>query len=100
VAIAAPAVKPPETKTCKVTFVFLEPNAKRVAVCGAFNGWAANAAPMTRRPDGLWETTLALAPGRYEYKFLVDGIWIPDPAARENVWNYHGTLNSVVEVRA
>jgi 1,4-alpha-glucan branching enzyme len=55
---------------------------------------------MKRHTDGHWETTAALAPGRYQYKFLIDGQWIPDPLARENVRNYHGTLNSVVEVRA
>ncbi|HZR17456.1 MAG TPA: glycogen-binding domain-containing protein [Verrucomicrobiae bacterium] len=41
-----------------------------------------------------------LAPARYENKFVVGGEWIPDPLARENVWNHHGTLNSVLEVRA
>jgi hypothetical protein len=48
---------------------------------------------------GHWETTVALAPGRYQYKFVVDGEWIPDLLAQENVWNEHGSLNSVVEVR-
>jgi len=55
---------------------------------------------MKRDEGGHWETTAALAPGRYEYKFVVGGEWIPDPLARENVWNCHGTLNSVIEVRA
>ena len=55
---------------------------------------------MQLQEDGHWETTIALAPGRYEYKFVVDGQWLPDPLAHENVWNQHGTLNSVVEVRA
>ena len=55
---------------------------------------------MERAQDGSWETTVALAPGRYQYKFVVDGQWMPDPRARENVPNQHGTLNSVVEVRA
>jgi len=54
---------------------------------------------MNRQNGGLWETSLALPPGRYEYKFVVDGQWLPDPNAHENVFNAHGTLNSVVEVR-
>lgn len=85
--------------TVKVTFALLEPEAKQVAVCGDFNGWASGATPMKRHEGGHWEATVALAPGRYEYKFLLDGHWIPDPLAHENVWNYHGTLNSVIEVR-
>jgi hypothetical protein len=84
----------------KVTFVLLEPYAKQVSLCGDFNRWASDATPMKRQGDGRWETTVALAPGRHEYKFRVDGQWIPDPIAREHVWNRHGTLNSVVEVRA
>jgi hypothetical protein len=86
--------------TCNVQFELMEPTAKRVALCGEFNHWATHAIPLTRGPDGRWTTAIALTPGRYEYKFLVDGVWIPDPSARENVWNYHGTLNSVIEVRA
>jgi hypothetical protein len=40
-----------------------------------------------------------LGPGRYQYKFLVDGEWIVDPAASQNVANAFGTLNSVLEVK-
>jgi hypothetical protein len=88
------------TQKVNVTLALREPAAKQVSLCGEFNGWASDAAPMKQRQGGLWETTVALAPGRYQYKFVVDGNWIPDPQARESVWNPHGTLNSVVEVRA
>ncbi len=54
---------------------------------------------MKRKEGGRWETVLALAPGRYEYKFVVDDEWIHDPNARENVPNEEGSLNSVMEVR-
>jgi len=83
-----------------VTFVLLEPGAKQVFLCGEFNGWASDATPMKRDDAGHWETTLALAPGRHEYKFLVDGNWKHDPLAHVNVWNQKGTLNSVAQVRA
>ena len=90
----------PASSRIKVTFALPEPNAKQVALCGEFNNWSPDATPMQLQEDGHWETTIALAPGRYEYKFVVDGQWLPDPLAHENVWNQHGTLNSVVEVRA
>lgn len=95
----AQAPKPTVTKTVKVTFVLLDLGAKQVALCGDFNGWASDATPMKRKEGGHWETTVSLAPGRYQYKFIVDGQWAPDPLAHENVWNQHGTLNSVIEVR-
>ena len=53
---------------------------------------------MALRGAGLWQTTLALKPGRYQYKFVVDGEWMADPEAKQNVFNVHGTLNSVIEV--
>jgi len=87
------------TKTRNLTFVFSGPNAKRVSVSGEFNGWSPDATPMKRRSDGQWEKTLALKPGRYQYKFVVDGNWTHDPTARENVRNEHGSLNSVTEIR-
>ena len=66
---------------------------------GEFNGWSPETANLSRQDGGLWETSLALQPGRYEYKFVVDGRWLPDPSVNENVYNAHGTLNSVLEVR-
>jgi len=94
------AVKPTASKTVKVTFVLLDPGAEQVFLCGEFNGWASDAMPMQRYGDGHWETTVALAPGRHEYKFVVDGNWKHDPLARVNVWNQSGTLNSVAQVQA
>ena len=99
-ALAGPTPKPTAAKAFKVTFALFEPNAKHVSLCGEFNGWASDATPMKRDNGGNWETTVALPPGRYEYKFIVDGQWITDPQARESVWNQHGTLNSVVQVWA
>jgi len=52
------------------------------------------------KDDHCWEKRLALTPGRHEYKFIVNGVWIHNPDAPENVPNCHGTLNSVVEVRS
>lgn len=94
--MAAPAAP----KTLSVSFAFHKPDAKGVAVCGEFNGWSPTATPMKRHDDGHWETTVALGPGRYQYKLIVDGEWIVDPAAQKNVPNEHGSLNSVIEVRA
>ena len=97
---AAVSLQPPGSPKVKVAFALLDLSAKGVSLSGDFNGWSPDAAPMKRDDAGHWETTVALAPGRYEYKFVVDGEWIPDPLAHEHVWNLHGTLNSVIQVRA
>jgi hypothetical protein len=99
VAVAAPPSKPQSPKVVDVNFSLVKPGAKRVSVCGDFNGWSPGAQPLKRNADGRWETTIALAPGHYQYKFVVDEEWIPDPAAKQNVPNQFGSLNSIVEVR-
>jgi len=99
-AAVAEAPMPPAPPRVKVTFVLPICDARSVSLSGEFNGWSPDATPMKRHDDGHWETTVDLVPGRYEYKFVRDGEWIPDLLAHENVWNEHGTLNSVIEVRA
>lgn len=94
--VAPPPPAPPQTVS--VVLSAYQPNARRVTVAGEFNGWSAAANPMEPRGEGRWQTTLALKPGRYQYKFIVDGEWMPDPDAKQNVYNTFGTLNSVVEV--
>jgi len=53
--------------------------AKKVMLAGSFNNWRDFEFAMKRTGTG-WEFPLALAPGNYEYKFLVDGKWMGDPA--------------------
>ena len=53
---------------------------------------------MIRLADGNWAKELALSPGRYEYLFVVDDTWVPDPAATEIVPNPFFGVNAVVIV--
>ncbi len=42
-------------------------------VNGSFDGWCGNCHPLTdANADGIWETTLSLPTGSYEYKFAYD----------------------------
>ena len=41
---------------------------------------------------------LALPPGRYEYRLVVDGESMPDPLVHETAPNPFGGLNSVLKV--
>jgi hypothetical protein len=47
---------------------------------------------------GVDKTALVLPPGRHEYKFVVNGEWMPYPAAEIQPPNGLGSLNSVVRV--
>lgn len=57
------------------------PDTRSVHVIGNFNQWSKTANPMTDAAgDGIWETSLELKQGRYEYRFLINGTnWIKDP---------------------
>lgn len=93
--------KPSDT-CCESQCVCLEitwPGAQAVSIAGSFNDWHPSVTPMIRLSDDKWAKELSLAPGRYEYRFVVDGQWVDDPAATELVPNVFGSANAVLEVR-
>ncbi len=62
-------------------FVLVAPRANSVSLVGDFNDWDPRRAPM-RTANGIWATVVPLAPGRYRYAFLVNGVeWRADPGA-------------------
>ncbi|MBN9688654.1 MAG: glycogen-binding domain-containing protein [Verrucomicrobia bacterium] len=73
--------------------------AQQVCVAGSFNDWHPTVTPMIRLDDRQWAKELALPPGRYEYRFVVDGVWVDDPEATELIPNPFGSANAVLEVR-
>ncbi len=79
------------------TFFFLAgfEDAHQVILAGEFNNWDENFLKMSPVPGG-WQTRIDLPPGRYEYKFIVDGAWMHDPANPYLVSNEHQTYNSVL----
>jgi 1,4-alpha-glucan branching enzyme len=78
---------------------FTAPGARSVSVAGTFNGWDPKSNPLSKESGGVWRTALLLAPGRYEYRFIVDGQWQEDPSAKESAFNPYGGRNSVLVVR-
>jgi len=75
-------------------------NANRVQVAGDFNGWSSLSTPLMAGENGKWSTKLALPPGRYRYRFVVDGKWTNDPHNGLVETNEYGELNNIVEVAA
>ena len=61
-----------------VVFTVEAVTAERVQLVGDFNNWWVEGSDMQR--DGrLWKKVLNLQPGRYLYRFVVDGNWQSDP---------------------
>jgi hypothetical protein len=82
-----------------VTLRFTDAAAASVAVVGSFNGWSPETHRMQKQGD-LWELTLSLAPGRYAYRFLVDGKkQVLDPSSAATEPDGYGGRNSVLLVK-
>ena len=68
-----------------------------VCLAGTFNHWTPQRISYISRKS--YVVQLSLAPGRYEYKFVVGGEWIIDPLNPLTCPNDQGTLNSVIIVK-
>ena len=75
---------PPAVTKDGVVFTVAARDAHRVQLAGDFNDWVADGSEM--EPMGeVWVKIVKLPPGRYRYRYVVDGQWQSDP------------LNSVAE---
>jgi 1,4-alpha-glucan branching enzyme len=90
-----PRKKSKESNTKRVRFSLQAPEAESVSLAGDFNGWDVNSLPMKRDTKGGWKANVDLEPGRYEYRFCVDGSCQDDPNTSETVGNPFGTRNCI-----
>jgi 1,4-alpha-glucan branching enzyme len=81
-------------------FVYRNPSAKTVNVAGDFNHWNASSDALTKQKDGSWRAVKKLPVGKYNYKFVVDGNWLPDPDNTAASDDGYGGRNSVIEISA
>jgi chromosome partitioning protein len=82
-----------------VLFSLDAPRALEVRVTGEFNNWTGDGVPLERDAvDGLWKAVLHIPPGEYEYRFIVDGVWMRDPHNRDYIRNEFGEENSLLVV--
>lgn len=83
----------------EVVFAAKFEEARKVLIAGDFNNWSPMSTPMnTNGTPGVWISKLPLPPGRYRYRFVVDGKWVTDPNNKYVETNQFGELNNVVEV--
>ena len=90
--------KPAKPATKAVTFTVHADKGKSVCLAGDFNKWSPSAKKMAFKA-GVYTATVKLAPGTYQYKFVIDGTWCADPENANAVANDQGTFNSVIEVK-
>jgi hypothetical protein len=75
---ATPATPPALREPILFTFRVEAPDAARVQLAGEFNGWTPEGSEM-EVVGSVWQKTLKLAPGRYRYRYVIDGEWQRDP---------------------
>lgn len=95
------AIPAPPSGMTRVTFRYQPaPGARTVSVAGSFNNWTVDATPLQDPTGGgIWEAVLDLAPGTYQYKFVIDGSqWKTDETATESTDDGFGGKNSVLNV--
>ncbi len=91
--------KQESSRQIKEVFTYFAPDAQNVQLAGSFTDWDKHPIKMRKSKDGIWRATVALGPGDYEYRFLVDGQWRNDencPLRRPNAF---GEENCIREVR-
>ncbi len=82
-----------------VEFTHPELEPADILLAGEFNDWAPDFGVELRdRGATGWTKFLRLAPGRYQYKFIIRGEWVPDPINPRRASNNVGTENSVVDI--
>src|SRR5437870_4891857 len=89
---SAPAVTPEG-----VLFSIGALNAERVQLAGEFNDWTLDGSEMEPL-GGVWRKIVKLPPGRYRYRYVIDGRWQSDPLNAAVEPNAYGGHDSVVVV--
>jgi chromosome partitioning protein len=88
----------PQVVAGGVRFSIDAPHANDVRVTGSFTGWSYEGIPLQRDDEGVWSQVVEVPAGEYEYRFILDGVWVKDPNNVESVTNEYGQENSVVVI--
>jgi hypothetical protein len=73
-------------------------DAEAVAIYGSFNNWIQTKNYCAKEGNG-WVCRIDLAPGKYTYRFLVDGVGLLDPANSATEDDGNGHTDSVIIIR-
>ena len=88
----------PQVVAGGIRFSIDAPQASDVRVTGSFTGWSYEGIGLQRDEDGVWSHVVEVPAGEYEYRFILDGVWVKDPNNLESITNEYGQENSVVVV--
>ena len=92
------APKPEETEKTDVTFTYKNESASSVKLAGTMTNWGDGAIEMTKGANGVWSLTIALENGVHQYKLIVDGNWINDPANNDGYYDGNNIIGVDTEL--
>ena len=96
------AAGPVQQATREITVRFRDADANDVRIAGDFNGWVPDKGVRSLiESEGqtrVWTKILRLAPGTYQYRYVVDGEWRADPENPKITSSVVGGRNSVLVV--
>jgi chromosome partitioning protein len=82
-----------------VEFAVDAPERADVKIAGDFNGWSPEALKCTEsNGKQRWYKSFSLRPGVHEYKYVINGKWMPDAGNKHTVDDKYGGKNSVINV--
>lgn len=88
----------PKLKLNELIFTIDAPKAKEVHLVGDFNDWKLGQNSFMQPDNGVWKKQINLDPGRYHYRFVIDGEWTEDPNNPKKAKNPFGQMNSLIEI--
>ena len=85
---------------CKVTFTIDAKDATSASVVGDFNNWNQSEGELSKLKNGTFKGVFELnKDGMYEFKYIVDGVYVNDPEADYFIWNeFANAENGVLEL--
>lgn len=93
------STKSKSKQATRIAFTLAAPEAQNVFLVGDFNNWDETSHPLKKNSDGTWKINISLTPGRYEYRYLVDGKWQNDPNCTTFAANNFGSENCVIYLK-
>lgn len=88
-----------KSKMVPVSFVYRGLPGMKVFLAGEFNDWDPKVLRMLDPQEvGFYSCEVMLAPGQYQYKLVINGIWREDPDNSMRIRNPFGTDNSLIVV--
>jgi len=97
--VSVKKMPPPVPTVGNVTFKLTgHTDAEAVAIYGSFNNWIQTKNYCAKETDG-WVCRIDLAPGKYTYRFLIDGAGLLDPNNSATEDDGQGHIDSVIVIK-